>query len=204
MKKYMLSILLVLLLSACKSSTYTDVGDDDLVDGYTIYQKEASGLFCNSYWEDIYYSDETYNYGYRYQSCSADQSFFIKDKNGDYVYLRDALDEGLITLESLIPRLMRLERHPEEISNNDADYYWLDFHIGRHVVYAYAGGVCDEDKTETFTINGELYGYRASGCLKDNILFMRIDGENIPVATLLSNGTIEGNYLIPLLTKQTE
>jgi hypothetical protein len=203
MKKILLSLVFVFLLSACKSSTYLEV-NEETVDGYIIYQKEPSGLFCNSYWEDIYYSGETFNYGYRFKSCSAEMTFFIIDSNGNYVYLREALEKKLITLDSLIPHLMKLERNPEEFLSDEADYYWLDFHINNNVVYAYAGGECDQAGSETFIINDTTYTYSASGCLKDNILFMRVDGVNIPVSTLINNETINGEYLIPLLTKQTE
>ena len=202
MKKIMILLIFTLLLSACGASNY-DIVDEDTVDGYLIYKKEEKGLFCNTYWEDVYYSGETYNYGFSFQACSANMTFFIINDNMEYVYLKDALDQGLITLDSLIPHLSQLKRNPEEILSDEADYYWLDFHIDGHVVYAYAGGVCDQNGSETFVINGTTYTYNANGCLKDNILFMRIDGENIPIITLLSNGTVDGKYLIPLLTEQT-
>lgn len=201
MIKTFYAIILILLLSACKSSNYVEINQ---VDGYPLYQKEPSGFHCESKWEDIYYSGEVYNYGFRYTSCSADKSFFIIDENGDYIYIRDALSEGIISLESLIPLLTELKRNPEEFSSSKADYYWLDFHIGPNVVYAYAGGPCDEEKTETFIINNATYTYTASGCLKDNILFLRIDGEEQPISTLLKDGTIQGEVLIPLLKKQNE
>ncbi len=203
MKNILLSLVFVFLLSACRSSTYFIISDDT-VDGYYIYQKEQSGLFCNSYWEDIYYSGENYNYGYRSKGCGADMSYFIKHTTTEYIYLRDALDQGLITIESLIPQLMELERNPEEFSSDEADYYWLDFHIDGQVVYAYAGGECDQSGNETFIINGTTYTYSASGCLKDNILFMRIEGNNTPVINLLNDGTINGEYLIPLLNEQSD
>jgi len=172
------------------------------VDGYQIYEQTHSSLFCKTYYEDVYYSGETYNYGYAFNGCSAEMSFYII-YGGEYVYLRDALDQGIITLDSLIPVLERLDRHPEEISSEEADYYWLDFHIGRHVVYAYAGGVCDQAGSETFVIDGETYTYSASGCLKDHILYMEIDGEYQDIASLITDGTIDGTYLIPLLTKSS-
>ena len=131
-------------------------------------------------------------------------SFFIKDGISNYTYLRDALEQKLISLDSLIPELMQLERNPEEIMSDEADYYWLDFHIEGQVIYVYAGGECDQNGNETFIINGETYIYNASGCLEDNILFMRIDGINIPVATLLNDGSINGEYLIPLLEEEFE
>lgn len=203
MKKILLSLVFIFLLSACGSSEYIIVSDE-AVDGYMIYQKEQNGLFCNSYWEDIYYSGEDYNYGYSYKGCGADMSFFIRYGITDYIYLGDALDQGIITLESLIPQLMELERFPEDFLSDEADYYWLDFHIDKEVVYAYAGGECDLFSSESFVINGKTYTYSASGCLKDNILFMRIEGENIPISTLLNDGTINGEYLIPLLNAVSE
>lgn len=200
MKKILLSFLFVFLLSSCKSSTYIIVSDEP-VDGYYIYQKDQSGFLCNTYWEDIYYSGENYNYGYRFKGCSANMTYFINYGNTEYIYLREALDQGIITLESLIPELMQLNRNPEEIMSDEADYYWLDFHIGNQVVYAYAGGECDQNGSETFIINNTTYTYNASGCLKNNILFMRIDGNNTTVASLLNSGIIDGTYLIPLLTE---
>ncbi len=203
MKKILLILVFVFLLTSCKSNTYIIISDEP-VDGYFIYQKEHNGIFCNTYYEDIYYSGETYNYGYSFKGCSADMTFFIRDGISNYIYLRDALDQKLISLDSLRPELMQLKRNPEEIMSDEADYYWLDFHIEGNVVYAYAGGECDQNKNETFIINGKTYIYNASGCLKDNILFMRIEGINTPVATLLSDGSINGEYLIPLLEEQSE
>lgn len=203
MKKILLVILFTFLLSSCKSNEYIVVSDEP-VDGYYIYQKEYSGIFCNTIYEDIYYSGITYNYGYSFKGCSADMTFFILDGSSNYIYLRDALNQRLISLESLRPELMKLTRNPEEIMSDEADYYWLDFHIDGKVVYAYAGGVCDQNGNETFIINGETYIYNASGCLKDNILFMRIDGVSTPVTTLLDDELINGEYLIPLLTLQLE
>ncbi len=198
--KKIIPLLLLFLLSACRSTTYIIVSDEP-VDGYDILQKESKSVLCNSYWQDVYYSGEVYNYGYRFKSCSPEMTFFIL-VNDDYIYLHEALDRGLITLESLRPELNQLERDPEEISSDEADYYWLDFHIGSEVVYAYAGGECDQAGSETFIINQTTYAYSASGCLKENILFMRIDGENIPVATLIENNDIDPNLLIPLLEEQ--
>ena len=203
MKKILMILVLVFLLTGCKTSTYSIISDNK-VDGFHIYQKEHSKLFCNTTYEDIYYSGEIYNYGYSFKSCSADMSFFIKEGTSTYTYLHDALDRGLISLDSLIPELMQLTRNPENISSNDADYYWLDFHIDGKIVYAYAGGECDQSGNEAFIINGKTYIYNANGCLKDNILFMRIDGINVPVSTLLNDGYIDGEYLIPLLEEQFE
>ena len=202
MKKILIIILFVFLLSSCKSNTYVIVSEEP-VDGYLIYQKEHNKMLCRTTYEDIYYSGEIYNYGYSFKGCSADMTFFIKD-GVSYIYLRDALDDNLISLDSLIVELMELERNPEDIESDEADYYWLDFHIDGRVVYAYAGGECDQNGSETFIINGETYTYNASGCLKDNILFMRIDGVSTPIATLLHDGVIDGKYLIPLLTKQLD
>lgn len=201
MKKILLILVFVFLLSACKSTTYTIISDQP-VDGYYIYQKEYNKTFCRTTYEDIYYSGETYNYGYSFKGCSADMTFFILDGVSNYIYLRDALDQNLISLDSLRLVLTELERNPEKIMSDEADYYWLDFHIERNVVYAYAGGECDQSGTETFIINGKTYTYSESGCLKDNILFMRIYGVTTPIATLLSDGVIDGEYLIPLLTEQ--
>lgn len=203
MKKILIIILFVFLLSSCKSSNYIIVSDGP-VDGYYIYRKEYNKMLCRTTYEDIYYSGETYNYGYSFKGCSADMTFFIMDGSSNYIYLRDALDLSLISLDSLRPELMELERNPEKIMSDEADYYWLDFHIDGQVVYAYAGGECDQSGNETFIIDEETYIYNANGCLKDNILFMRIDGVNTPVATLLDEGYINGEYLIPLLLKQTE
>lgn len=203
MKNILLSFLFIFLLTSCTSSTYQVISDEP-VDGYYIYHKESKGLFCNTYWEDIFYSGKTYNYGYRHKGCNANMAYFIKISNAEYIYLGYALDENIITLDSLIPELMELDRDPEEIKYDEADYYWLDFHISGNVVYAYAGGECDQNGSETFVIENITYTYSANGCLKENILFMRFDGINIPVATLLSNGTINGEYLIPLLTEKID
>ena len=199
MKKLILILILPFFLLSCTSNSYITLSNR-AVDGYQIYEQTHSSFFCKTYYEDVYYSGETYNYGYAFNGCSAEMSFYII-YGGEYVYLRDALDQGIITLDSLIPVLERLDRHPEEISSEEADYYWLDFHIGRHVVYAYAGGECDQAGTETFVIDGETYTYSASGCLKDHILYMQIDGEYQDIASLIIDGTIDGTYLIPLLTK---
>lgn len=201
MKKLILILLLPFFLLSCTSNTYITVSNRT-VDGYQIYEQPHSSFFCKTYYEDVYYSGETYNYGYAFNGCSSEMSFYII-YGGEYVYLRDALDQKIISLDSLIPELERLDRHPEEISSGEADYYWLDFHIGRHVVYAYAGGECDQAGTETFVIGGQTYTYSASGCLKDHILFMQIDGEYIDVASLITDGTIDGTYLIPLLNKSS-
>jgi len=198
MKKIVLLLLFILLLTACGTKKYVLVSEN-LVDGYYIYQKEQSGIFCNSYWEDVYYSGETYNYGYRYKGCGADMSYFILD-GVRYVYLRDALEGGQITLDSLIPELMELDRNPEEFED-EADYYWLDYHIDGKVVYAYAGGTCEMFSTERFIIDGTTYTYSAGGCLKDNILFMNINGNYTPIQSLLDDGSIDGELLIPLLTE---
>lgn len=203
MKKIFISVLFIFLLSSCKSSTYIIVSNEK-VDGHYIYQKENSGILCNTYWEDIYYSGETFNYGYSFKGCGADMTYFILIGSDEYLYLGDAINQGIITLESLIPELMQLERNPEEFMSDEADYYWLDFHINKQVVYAYAGGECDQNGSETFIINNETYTYSANGCLLDNILFMRIDGEHIPVSSLLNNGIIDSKYLIPLLTKESQ
>ncbi|AIO19586.1 hypothetical protein KQ51_01712 [Candidatus Izimaplasma bacterium HR1] len=203
MKKILISFLFILLLSSCQPSSYIIVSVEP-VDGYYIYYKEQNGILCNTYWEDIFYSGEIYNYGYSFKGCSANMSYFIKTGDSEYIYLRDALDLEYITLDSLIPELMMLERNPEIIESDEADYYWLDFHIDGKVVYAYAGGECDQNGSETFIIDNTTYTYNASGCLKDNILFMRIDGTDIPVETLLSDGSIDGEYLIPLLVKSIE
>jgi len=149
MKKFIFILMLVLLLTSCSSKSYVIVSEET-VDGYFIYQKESKGIFCNTSYEDIYYSGETYNYGYRFKSCGADMTYFIKDGISSYTYLRDALDQKLISLDSLIPELMELTRNPEQILSDNADYYWLDFHIERNVVYAYAGGECDQFGNETF------------------------------------------------------
>ncbi|RLA81119.1 MAG: hypothetical protein DRG78_09775 [Epsilonproteobacteria bacterium] len=203
MKKILITLLFIFLLSACKSTTYIIISDEP-VDGYYIYKKQHSGMFCDSYWEDIFYSGENYNYGYSYIGCGADMTYFIMPGPNEYIYLGNAINQGLITLDSLIPELDQLNRNPEEIMSDKADYYWMDFHIGGKVVYVYAGGECDQSGSESFIINGKTYTYTANGCLKDNILFMRIDDVNIPIATLLNNGTIDGKYLIPLLKEQTK
>ena len=191
MKKIILILFLSFLLTSCKPASYEGISTD-LVDGYIIYHKEHNGILCNSMWEDVYYSGETYNFGFRYKACSPEMAYFIKDAEGEYVYLHYAIKEGLITIDSLLPHLEQLERHPETIEEDEADYYWLDFHIGTDVVYAYSGGDCGEVKTETFIIDGATYTYSAAGCMKDHILYMRIDGENIPISSLIQeSGTAQ-------------
>ncbi|MBN2540313.1 MAG: hypothetical protein JXB08_02180 [Bacilli bacterium] len=202
MKKILLSCLFLLLLISCRSYSPDDfhVKSDNLVDGFWIYEYEQEGLFCNTYYEDIFYSGEVYNYGYSYIGCDPSMTYFILYQD-EYIYLQDALDMGLISLASLIPELDTIERHPETISTEEADYYWLDFHIDHSVVYAYAGGVCDLEASETFVINDENYQYTASGCLQEHILFMEIQGDYVPISELLEDGTIDGDLLIPLLDK---
>ncbi len=203
MKKILLLLVFTILLTACKSSEYIIVSNEP-VDGYYIYQKEQKGILCNTFYEDVYYSGPIFNYGYSFKSCSADMTYFIMESSSSYLYLGSAIEQGIITIDSLVPHLMQLTRNPEIISSEEADYYWLDFHINGKVVYAYAGGECDQNGNETFVINGATYVYNASGCLIDNILFMRINGINTPIATLLNDGTVNGEYLIPLLTEIDE
>ncbi|MCK4551941.1 MAG: hypothetical protein KAU02_03415 [Tenericutes bacterium] len=203
MKKILLSLVLLLLLISCGSRSPEDyhIISDSTVDGYYIYEYEHKGIFCNTYYEDIYYSGAVYNYGFSFYSCSADMTFFI-NKDGEFIYLQVAMEQGLISLESLMPELDELQRHPEEISSDEADYYWLDYHIDHKVVYAYAGGECDLNSSETFIIDGKTYYYNASGCLQDHILFLRVNQEYVTIAKLLMEGEIDGKYIIPLLTEQ--
>jgi hypothetical protein len=207
MKKIFLTIIIgfLLLTTACRSNSPSKyhIISDNKVDGYDIYRYEHNEFFCRRQYEDIYYSGKEYNYGFSYQACGYDMTFFIKYED-EFIYLHDAIDQGMITLDSLIPELEELERHPEEISSCKADYFWLDFHISNKVVYAYAGGECDHHSEEIFIIDGHTYFYEASGCLKSHILFMQIEGEYVPLATLLENNLIEGKYLIPLLEEKTE
>ena len=201
MKKILLILCLSFTLFSCSKANdkYIRVSDN-LVDGYYIYEYDYNDFFCRTEYTDIYYSDETYNYGFSFMGCNPSVTFFIL-KDGQYVYIEEALDSGYITIESLLPFLEQFEREPEEIESDNADYYWLDFHIGGDVVYAYAGGVCDQAGSESFTINGKNYVYQASGCLKEHILFMEVNHEYVPIAELIENETIDGMYLIPLLTE---
>lgn len=202
MKRLILVLLFTFLLSACKAPEYT-IKSKNPVDGYDIYEMDHSGPLCNTYYQEVFYSGEIYNYGFRFKACSPGMTYYIIEA-GEYVYLQDALNRGLISVESLLPELEQLERDPEEISSSEADYYWLDFHVNGYVVRAYAGGVCDENNSETFDINGTTYYYNASGCLKDHILYIQIDGTYTPVADLIQNGTIDAELLIPLLTEQSQ
>jgi hypothetical protein len=200
-KGFVLMLLLMMFfLKACVS--YSDrnfiIISEDKVDGYDIYEYQHSILLCKNYYEEVYYSGETYNYGFSFYACSHDLTFFIK-KDGEYIDLHDAIDQKIISIESLIPELEKFKREPEIISTKKADYYWLDFHINNRVVYAYAGGACEEHHEEIFLINGESYQYSASGCLKEHILFMKIDESYRPINELLDEGLIEGKYLVPLL-----
>ncbi len=203
MKKILLMLILPFLLISCTSNSpdnYFTISDD-LVDGYYIYQNKHNEFFCRTLYEDVYYSDETYNYGFTFYGCSPDASFFIIH-NGEYVYLEAALAEGLISMESLLPLLEQLERESEDLDTEEADYHWLGFFIYGHVVYAYAGGECDQSGTETFIINGTTYTYTANGCLKEHILYMEKYGEYTSCAELIAEGEIDPIYLIPLLTEQ--
>lgn len=202
MKHVGLLVAVLMMLSACGSSDYVIISEEP-VDGYYIYQKQYSSLFCRSFYEDIYYSGPVYNYGYRYKACDPQMTIFIR-VGGDYLYLGEALDQGLVSLESLIPELDQLERHPEEISSTKAGYVWTDFHISGFVVQIYAGGECDQHMTETFVIDGSTYVFEASGCLREHLLYMEIAGEEIPVAELIADGTIDGTLLIPMLTPLSE
>jgi hypothetical protein len=201
MKQLLLVLLFTFLLSACKAPDY-NLKSDTMVDGYYIYEMDQSGPLCNTYYQEVFYSGPIYNYGFRFQGCSPGMTYYI-DKAGEYIYLQDAINQGIITIESLLPELEQLERDPEIISSEEADYYWLDFHVNGFVVRAYAGGVCDQSGQETFEIEGTTYYYNASGCLKDHILYIQIDGTYLPVADLIQDGTIDATYLIPLLTEET-
>ena len=201
MKKIIISILLLFALVSCNDRNPEDfhvIGDE--VDGYEIYEYEHKGLFCNTLYQIVYYSGETYNYGFTFEGCSPAVTFFIL-KDGDFLGLQEAINLGVISVESLLPQLEQLDRDPEIISSDEADYYWSDFHINGNVVYVYAGGECDQQGSETFTIDGVEYVYTASGCLQDHILYMQVEGEYIPVYDLLMSGQIDGEYLIPLLTE---
>lgn len=203
MKKILLIFLLLLMSLSCtsKSADNYHIISNHKVDGYDIYEYNHNDFFCKTYYEDIYYSDSLYNYGFSFYGCAADMTFFIKQGN-EYIYVQDALEQGFITLESLLPELEKLERHPEEISTEEADYYWLDFYINHKVVYAYAGGECNQTRNETFIIDGIEYYYSARGCLLENILYMRNNNEYVPVSSLLAEGDIDGQYLIPLLKEK--
>lgn len=205
MKKFLLLPLLVLLLGLYSCFNRTD-GDyiiisNQKVDGYDIYQLEHHGLFCNQNYQDIYYSGKTYNYGFSFKACSHDMSFFILS-GAEYIYLGDAIDIGLISIESLLPELEAFERDPEVILEDEAEYYWSDFHINGDVVYIYAGGECDQYKEEIFVIDGNTYFYGATGCLKSHILFMQVNGSYVSVQSLISEGEIDPTYLIPLLEEK--
>ena len=202
MKKILLILLLLMLLGSCSSRSDDDsyiIISQNKVDGYDIYEYEHNGLFCNTLYQDVYYSDADYNYGFTFKGCSPGITFFIK-YNGQYIYIEEALDQGLITMESLLPELSQLERETEELPE-EADYMWLDFWIMGDVVYAYCGGECDQEGSEQFMINGQLYEYTTSGCLQDYILFMQINREYVPIANLIDRGDIDGEYLIPLLNE---
>ena len=202
MKKILLVLLLLLLLTSCTSMSPEDyhIISKNPVDGYDIYEYDHDSIFCNTYYEDVYYSDETYNNGFTIKGCSQDMTFFIK-QNDTFIYIEEALNLGIITIESLLPELTQLERESEEFSNEEADYLWLGFFILGKVVYAYGGGECDQYGTEIFYINGKEYFYSATGCLKEHILYMQVDREYVPIATLIAGKEIDGLYLIPLLTE---
>lgn len=200
--KHLLLLLLVVLLASCGSPDY-EIISENRVDGYYIYEKQHRGLFCNQEFEIVFYSGPEYNYGYRFQGCDPSMTYFILTGD-EYLHLQAAINEGIISIESLLPELDELVRQPEPFESDEADYYWLDFHIMGEVVYAYAGGPCDQVGEEFFEIDGTSYVYEASGCLQDHILFIRRDGEDVPVATLLAQGEIDGRYLIPLLTPVTD
>lgn len=202
MKKILLILILLLLLVSCSSRSSNDyvIYSSQTVDGYYVYELEQKGLFCNTYYEDIYYSGKTYNYGFSFHGCNPDMAFFIK-RGDDYIYIQTALEQDLITMDSLIPILEQVPRNPETISSSKADYYWLDFYINHKSLYVYAGGECDQANIETFNIDGEEYYYSASGCLKDHILYMQDGMSYVSVSDQLALGNIEGKYLIPLLTK---
>ncbi|QMS84666.1 hypothetical protein [Candidatus Xianfuyuplasma coldseepsis] len=202
MKKILTSLVVLLLLSACKPSPEDYLPYKDIeVDGYAIYTLDQGGLFCNSEYADIYYSGPVYNYGFTFTACSHDMNYFIK-VNDEFMFLGEAINQDIVSLDSLLPYLEEIPRESEEFESDEADYYWLDFHINHEVVYAYAGGECDQAGSEIFEINGTTYSYHATGCLKDHILYMKDEGMYIPVATLLANGTIDGEYLIPLLDEE--
>ena len=201
MKKIMIVLFLSFILFSCSNNEKKyKLISEDTVDGYYLYEYDYNDFFCNTYFEDIYYSDDLFNYGFSFEGCNPSVTFFIL-KDGEFIYIEEALDLGYITIESLLPFLERLERHPEEIESDEADYYWLDFYIKGDVVYAYAGGICDQAGSETFTIDGKDYVYEATGCLKEHILYMEVDHEYVPIADLIADETIDGKYLIPLLTE---
>ena len=189
------------LLVSCASKSPEDyhIISNNTVDGYYIYEYEHNGIFCNTYYEDIYYSVDVYNYGFSFYGCSADMTFFI-NKDSEFINLQVAIEQGLISLESFMLELEELHRYPEEILSDEADYCWLDFHIDHKVVYAYTGGECDQYSSETFIIDGREYYYGASGCLQDHILFLRVNQVYISIFELLKEDEIDEKR--PLLTEQ--
>jgi hypothetical protein len=200
MKKLLILLSLSVLLVSCKSyssKSFRLYSETD-VDGYFVYEKTHNDFFCKTYYEDIYYSGKDYNYGLSFIGCSPDMTFFILVED-EYVYLHDALDQELISLESLMPLLKMINRDPEIISDDKTDYYWLDFWINDKVVYAHAGGKCGQTRREYFTINNQEYYYEASGCMEDNILYMQIEGEYVSMKQLINEGIIDAEYIIPLL-----
>ncbi len=105
MKKCLLILMLLCLIIGCQSHSPDDyiIISESPVDGYDIYQLEHHGFLCNNIYQDIYYSDANYNYGFSFQACSHDMSFFIKHE-GEYIYLKNALHENMLTMESLLKK----------------------------------------------------------------------------------------------------
>ena len=204
MKKLLLIpfLLFLLTLSACDGWKY-EIISEGTVNGYYIYEKVPTGAIETAYFEDIYLSEEDYNYGFGYSGGERDERFFIR-KEGKYIYLRQALEDGLITIDTLLPELNQFERQPGEVSSSSTGYHWLDFYINGQPVYLFAGGECDQAGHEMFTIDGIKYLYHASGCLQDHLLYMNLEGYWVSVSSLIDDDTIDGELLIPILDMYIE
>jgi hypothetical protein len=199
----MLSLFGILfLLTSCSNEQKYSIAFDQTVDGYYIYKFKHNNVICRTTYTDIYYSGDTYNYGLSFQSCSHDMTYFIK-MNDTYIYLQNAINQGLISIDSLLPNLEKFPRDPEEISTKKTDYYWLDFYINGNVVYAYAGGHCNDELIETFELDNATYYYKTFGC-QDNqinhILYVNINRTMIPLSEFIQNQDIDPLLVIPLLT----
>jgi hypothetical protein len=188
MKKIMmvLMISLVMVLSGCGLNY--EVISENKVDGYDIY-KVKQGMTCEAYFEDVYYSDSDYVYFYGYSGCSAQEMFLIKD-GYEFIYLRDAIEEGLITVESLMAELHQRERYDVYYSEGPK-YVGIDFYIDGVEVLEYASNTCLETGVEVLYVGDEyVYTYPINNCGYNHALYMYVNDEYVTVSSLLDDGVI--------------
>lgn len=102
MKKYLLlvTLLLVLSLSACGNKNYTIL--DYEINGYSVYEKVESGVFCSriSQFGVFFESDDEYYLGPPFGNGCQDTLFVID--NNEYITLTMALERDVFTKEDIL------------------------------------------------------------------------------------------------------